>query len=221
MKEKVYFTSDLHLGHANIIKYCNRPFLCEKDYEEWLKIGKKWHQGDYSEASYRISPESVKIMDDYLIEQINKTIPKDGILWHLGDFTFGDPRPYLERINCRVRNIIGNHDKRSNQRYFDQAYDLYELYDNKDLFVLCHYSMVSWNKSHRGSYMVYGHNHSLMEGYLNNLWPERRSMDIGVDNAKLILNEYRPFSLQEIKSLLNKQGHSKYFNIPEIIKPEE
>jgi calcineurin-like phosphoesterase family protein len=32
----VYFTSDLHMDHTNIIKYCNRPFTDGKSMTEQL-----------------------------------------------------------------------------------------------------------------------------------------------------------------------------------------
>ena len=34
-KEKVFYIADLHLGHNNIIKHCNRPF---KDYKEMDEV---------------------------------------------------------------------------------------------------------------------------------------------------------------------------------------
>lgn len=53
----IYFTSDTHFGHANIIKYCNRPYNniheMNKDYTEtWNSIVKPrdtiFHLGDFS-----------------------------------------------------------------------------------------------------------------------------------------------------------------------------
>lgn len=35
----VWFTSDLHLGHANICLYCNRPWLKDGDYDLEKKQG--------------------------------------------------------------------------------------------------------------------------------------------------------------------------------------
>ena len=53
----VYFTSDLHLEHANIIKHCDRPF------------------------------ESTEQMDHQLIANINAIVGQRDTLYILGDFT--------------------------------------------------------------------------------------------------------------------------------------
>jgi calcineurin-like phosphoesterase family protein len=68
--------------------------------------------------------------------------------------------------------------------------------------------MALWDQSHRKSWNLYGHSHSGAENKLDQLFPDRKSMDIGVDNAFKILGEYRPFAFSEIQNLMNKKkGH--------------
>lgn len=87
-----YFTSDLHFGHSNIIKYSNRPF------------------------------ESVDKMNEVLINNINKRVKQDDVLFIVGDFScYGGERGvsgtkisgqvYLDKINGNKILIAGNHDK--------------------------------------------------------------------------------------------------------------
>lgn len=61
-QNKLFFTSDTHFFHANIIKYANRPF------------------------------GSVEEMNEELIRCWNETVPEDGVVYHLGNFSFGGPK---------------------------------------------------------------------------------------------------------------------------------
>jgi calcineurin-like phosphoesterase family protein len=80
----IYFTADLHLGHKNIIKYCERPF------------------------------NDVHEMNKSILDNINNIVNFDDELYILGDFCFRGKNPieYRSRINCqKVHIILGNHDK--------------------------------------------------------------------------------------------------------------
>src|SRR3954469_18473977 len=79
-----YWTSDLHLGHANIIRYCRRPFA------------------------------DVEQMNEALIERWNETVSEADEVWVLGDFalgTIGDTLPMAGRLRGRKLLIAGNHDR--------------------------------------------------------------------------------------------------------------
>lgn len=78
----VYLTSDTHFNHENIIRFCKRPF---KDAEE---------------------------MNQILIENWNKKVPKDGLVFHLGDFAWGGYEAWKnvrEQLNGEIILIKGNH----------------------------------------------------------------------------------------------------------------
>jgi calcineurin-like phosphoesterase family protein len=65
--------------------------------------------------------------------------------------------------------------------------------------------MAIWNKSHRGAWHLYGHSHANAEEGLNKLMPERKSFDVGVDNAAVLLGSYRPFTFEEVKKIMDKK----------------
>lgn len=154
----IYFTSDTHYGHANIIKYSERPF---KDTVE---------------------------MNETMIRNWNEIVKPGDQIYHLGDFGFMQ-EPELDKILSRLNGqkflIWGNHDQvikksKALQAHFAWCRDYYEIkteYEGKDQkIVLCHYPMVSWNKMHRGSWMVHGHCHgNLKYPFKGRIW------DAGVD----------------------------------------
>ena len=58
---EIYFTSDLHLGHDNIIRFTNRPF------------------------------DSVEEMNDRIIQNYNSIIHKNDLVYILVDLTYKIP----------------------------------------------------------------------------------------------------------------------------------
>lgn len=202
MKENIYFTSDTHFSHGNIIKYSLRPFLPDEGWElyfaakEDLDKRQKEKCFDYkimppTQAErewkhYRLPKKNVDEHDDALIENWNKMIKPHDRVYHLGDFCFCNPRDahqILDRLNGQIFLILGNHDKTAKQvsGRFIWIKDLFGLkVDDSDTergrqeIVLCHYSMRVWNKSHHGAWHCFGHSHGSLPDY-------NKSFDIGVD----------------------------------------
>ncbi len=147
----MFFISDTHFGHTNIIKYSNRPY------------------------------SSVEEMNESLIENWNKLVKPNDTIYHLGDFCFMNLNDYtnlMKRLNGNIHLILGNHDniKEINKiaRFFSSISNYKEVKINKQLLVLFHYGQRVWNKSHYGSIHLYGHSHG-------SLPPHGKSVDVGVD----------------------------------------
>jgi len=158
-------------------------------------------------------------MTEELIRAWNEVVGEEDDVYHLGDVSLGRADKtvtILNRLNGNIHLITGNHeksvlDKEYTRNRFEWIKDYYELkVDNQtiegnkpQLIVMCHYGMRVWNKSHHGAIMLYGHSHDSMEKE-----PWGRSMDVGVDSAFRILGDYRPFSYEEIKKIMDSRGHN-------------
>ena len=115
---KTFFTSDLHLGHANIIKYCSRTiFMTKEDRKIFENLA-------FDKAiKWRPSQESLNNMNEGLINRWNERVNQEDIVFHIGDFCFKSANEFRgegqnikalkweERLNGRIIFIRGNHDK--------------------------------------------------------------------------------------------------------------
>lgn len=169
----IYFTSDTHFGHENVIRFTGRPY------------------------------EAVAQMNHALVANINaRVLPRDE-LYILGDFSFRttveDAKAIREQIRCeRVHLIPGNHDKdwasKALAGTFDVMPPISRLKVNGHKYILSHYPLVDWEAMERGSVMLHGHIHSRGPDYneLNRMQGIYR-YDVGMD-----ANGLRPVSIEEI-----------------------
>ncbi len=188
---RVWFTSDLHLGHGNIIKFCGRPFMTPEEEAEVSRDPR---------GKLRLSAETVQRHDEGLIEAINERVDRNDILWILGDFCLGgitEATAYRDRVNCRhVHLVWGNHDRHAVASLFSTTRDQGLISVEGQKIFLNHYPMRSWDASFPGSWLLYGHVHgNLIYVDRNNDWMLTR--EVGVD-----ANEYRPVSFEEIAAYM-------------------
>lgn len=206
---KVWFTSDTHFGHKNIPFYARRKFCL--DASELEQAESLW--GSSQHVKWSPSWSSVSKMDDHLISSINDRVAENDILWHLGDFSFGrkkeymqTAKKYLDRIRCRNVNLVrGNHDNPGIGSLFKSCHEVCEIRVLSKNIFLSHYGHAFWNRSHYGTWHLYGHAHGSAEKWLDENMPERFSVDVGVDNVFRLTGEYRPISFEELSDLFCKR----------------
>ncbi len=185
----IWYTSDHHFGHANIIGYCDRPFA------------------------------SVWEMDEAMVERWNERVGADDDVWVLGDFAMGKTKESLRRSGPRLagRKILvpGNHDRcwkgRSKGRsergsyYRDGGFD--EIVDNPDPHMiggqqvrLDHFPY-RLDSQYDQRYMDYRPEDDggwLLHGHIHENWRQNgRQINVGVD-----VWDYAPAHADEIAALI-------------------
>lgn len=106
---KIWFTADFHLGHKNVIKYCNRPFT------------------------------STTEMNTQLIKNYNKLVSNEDIVYILGDLSFLNTISTTEIVRSLHGYkflVKGNHDRKTNSAYRKMGF--VEVYD-QPIFLLNRY----------------------------------------------------------------------------------
>ena len=182
----IFFTSDHHFCHENIIRFCNRPF------------------------------DTVEQMNQELVRLWNETVPPDGIVFHLGDFCFGGAASWnhiLDCLNGKIYLILGNHDmKNIKQGYmnrFEHVTQQMTIRIGSQVICLNHNPFLAYGGSYRDVWQLFGHVHSGPLSKLGKDMPRLEVLfplqyDVGVDN-----NGFRPVSFEEVKAKIQEQVAAK------------
>jgi calcineurin-like phosphoesterase family protein len=188
---QTYFTSDNHFDHKNIIQYSNRPF---KNLDE---------------------------MNVTMVEKWNSIVTNNDTVYHLGDFTLGDIRHFtkwVSQLNGNIKILPGSHDHLWLKDFVSSnkvqvilplvSVEFSEIMNGQypQVIVLCHYSMQVWDRSHYGSWHLFGHSHGTLKGI-------GLSFDVGVD-----CTEYTPLSLEGVAckiAQLMPNGHDRLLSSDE------
>lgn len=168
----IYFSSDTHFYHANVIKYSNRPF---KDVDE---------------------------MNRGLIKNFNETVGQNDELWILGDFAFAkvdQALSMLNQIQCQnLHYVLGNHDKIMHDPKIKAKFKSMQSYAkvdyNKHRFICFHFPILEWESGHHGTIHLHGHTHGNLQ-YPDSL-QNKKIFDVGVD-----LWDYKPVSAEHLLKL--------------------
>jgi calcineurin-like phosphoesterase family protein len=193
----IWFTSDQHFWHRNVIKYCNRPF------------------------------ETVEEMNEKLVQYWNELVLPDDTVYVLGDFSmaFRPVEVYPKRMNGKKILIAGNHDfchpAHKNSRHeenrnkwignyiangFVEVYTQLELDIDGTKVLMCHLPYLEENSKQDQRYPTHrpiDNGLPLLCGHVHNTWKDRKTskgtpmVNVGVD-----VWNFRPITFEEIKKLL-------------------
>lgn len=176
----IYFTSDLHFGHKNIIEYCNRPF------------------------------SSVERMNDCLVDNWNALVEEDDLVYVLGDVAMGkiaETLPIVSQLKGYKILVPGNHDRcwSGNKKVkvdiyqevgFHIAIEQPKFWYGSNVFLLCHfpYHGDSGGEDRYLEFRPKDTGMPLLHGHVHDAWRVNgRMFNVGVD-----VNNFHPVSIDTI-----------------------
>ena len=183
--QKVFFTSDLHFGHANVIRFDGRPF------------------------------ETVEEMNEELIKRWNNKVSPGDLVYVLGDFVWKAAANYLvdilKRLNGQIILIAGNHDthivKNGKAKKMFAAIKHYDdicvTLENGETrrCILSHYFMPLYNGHYYNAIHLHGHSHNTEEHNTEleiAQWLKEKGHNLQIYNVGCMHWNYEPVTLDEI-----------------------
>lgn len=180
----IYYSSDLHFNHKNILDSCERPY---KDLED---------------------------MNNQLVSNWNNTLTDEDEIYFLGDFSYSKNNKQakeiieiVQKLNGKKHLILGNHDsilmKFEEFKELFESIDIYKKINDEGRYViLMHYPLEVWERSHYGSYHLHGHIHKKEINFIKNRF------NVGVD-----VNSYKPVTLTDLVNNPELNGFQYLLNV--------
>ena len=197
MSKNIFFISDTHFGHANMLTFINydgtrmRPF------------------------------DSVEEVDELMIENWNKMVKPTDKVYHLGDcfYKSSNPDQIMSRLNGEKVLCRGNHDRRETQWYLKYFKDVRSTFHIDGNYLLGHFPIHPGSKG-RFVRQLHGHIHcqQVMKDAVVDLLQGgivyKRSPDPWYRNCCVEVNNYSPISFEVIKEETEKLIENGIIVIP-------
>ena len=161
------------------------------------------HRGSllWNDRTVRPNFESVKEMNDLMINNWNKVVKNEDTVYFLGDFAYKCPKYMAEStfwiLNGKKHLIIGNHDYNLAAKFekcwesmaHRMQYDFTDDNGVKREIIMDHYPLLSWRHSNHGSWHLHGHTHGSIQ-----------HLSVGVNryDCSVEVNNYSPISLDQV-----------------------
>ena len=130
----IYYIGDTHFGDDRIRRLAGRPYA------------------------------SVEEMDCDLVRKWNKRVGIEDTVCILGDFALDDSSAQvIDKLQGKKVLLLGNHDNvlsLATLRRFDFVQTIYTIDDRGRSVCLCHYPLLSYDRSVYDGYHVFGHIHN-------------------------------------------------------------
>ena len=186
---KTFWTSDQHIGHLNIVRYCARPFA------------------------------DVHEMREVIIARYNEMVGPDDLVYHLGDVAMDEKyvAPFVTRLNGRKILISGNHDKchpchknheRMRRKYLTYGFEdvlTHTFYEPLGV-AMCHLPYAGDHKDDRfPEHRPKNEGKPLLCGHIHEKWREHGPMlNVGVD-----ANDFRPVTEDQVRQFVAGLSQSR------------
>lgn len=129
----IYYIGDTHFGDKRVMELAGRPY------------------------------SSTTEMDSDILRKWNRRVKSDDTVYILGDFAFDDvAAQVIERLRGKKVLMLGNHDEAlslETLHKFDGVKTIDTIDDDGRSVCLCHYPLLSYNRSVYGGFHVFGHIH--------------------------------------------------------------
>ncbi len=181
---KIFFMGDTHFNHKNIIEYTSRTKYFE--------------------------PKDIESMEKEIIKRWNETVGPNDIVYHVGDFSFGDQeevKRLVNKLNGKIRLVLGNHDHRKKPHWYNNlGFDMVSQFPIilEDWYIISH-EPIKYLSTKMPYINIHGHTHD--EEYANSqrvnvCWEVIDGYPISFDSIKKRfkeLNEYTKATLNYVQ----------------------
>ena len=191
---EIRFIADTHFGHANVIKFDNRPF------------------------------KTIEEHDEALITYWNETVDEKDTTYILGDFCWKTEMHWfdlLQKLKGKKFLVKGNHDLKTMTTKTQNCFigiekGIQDLKYHGNKIIMCHFPILTYPYAiSPNGYMLHGHVHNSIEHNLVVKWTKEERLHtpsfghiINVGCMMPWMN-YRPRTIEEIVEGWRKECETK------------